>query len=97
MMSDTRGIYRKFNIERTDGDPTGKHQACNYFVLDLIHDEFAIPALRAYAKACAKKHPQLAKDIRWALQLASGPQGEYFPMSVGAALRIKMEHEEPPR
>lgn len=61
----TRGIYRKFEITRTDGSsgPGGKHQNCAYFVLDLEHDEFAIAALRAYAKACRKSHPLLADDI----------------------------------
>jgi hypothetical protein len=85
-----RGVYQKYRVERLN-DPTGKHAGCNFFVLDLVHDKFSIPALRAYAKACQKKFPQLAKDIRWALKLASGPKGEYFPMSVDAALRMKME------
>lgn len=60
-----RGIYRKFKIERTDGSsgPGGKHEHCAYFVLDLEHDEFALPALKAYAKACRKTHPTLAADI----------------------------------
>lgn len=65
-MSDTkRGIYRKFQIERTDGSsaPGGKHEHCSYYVLDLEHDDFALPALRAYAKACRKTHPALADDI----------------------------------
>jgi len=85
-MADTRGIYKKFYIERADGDPTGKHQACNYFVIDLVHDENAEAALRAYAKSCAKKRPQLAKDIRWALKTKS----------FSAALKLKMEQEGTP-
>lgn len=67
-MSDARGVYEKFRVERTDGDPTGKHKDCCYFVLDVEHDEGAIPALKAYAKAHAKTRPQLAKDIRWILR-----------------------------
>jgi hypothetical protein len=66
-MSDKgRGIYRKFEIKRTDGssEPGGKHEQCAYFVLDLEHDEFAIPALEAYASAADKTHPALARDIR---------------------------------
>lgn len=65
-MSDrTAGIYRKYVVTRTDGStgPGGKHERCAYFVLDLEHDEFAIPALKAYAKACHKTHPALAADI----------------------------------
>ena len=66
MSSDkSRGIYRKYNVTRTDGSsgPGGKHENCAYFVLDLEHDEFANVALKAYAKACRKTHPQLASDI----------------------------------
>ncbi len=59
------GIHRKYDVKRTDGssEPGGKHAECAYFVLDLEHDEFAIPALRAYAKACRKVHPDLADDL----------------------------------
>jgi hypothetical protein len=59
------GIYRKYNVTRTDGSsaPGGKHEHCGYFVLDLEHDEFAIPALLAYVKACRKTKPELANDI----------------------------------
>lgn len=61
----TRGFYRKFNVTRTDGSsaPGGKHEYCSYFVLDLDHDAFAIPALKSYATACRKTHPALADDI----------------------------------
>ena len=60
-----RGIYRKFAIERADGSsgPGGKHENCAYFVLDLEHDEFALPALAGYAEACRKKFPKLAADL----------------------------------
>lgn len=60
-----RGIYDKYNVERTDGSskPGGKHDGCAYFVLDLEHDEFAIAALKAYAKACRREYPALADDI----------------------------------
>lgn len=66
MSDDTsRGIYRKYRVERTDGSsaPGGKHEQCAYFVLDLEHDEFAVPALKAYARACRKGFPDLAADI----------------------------------
>lgn len=60
-----RGVYRKFKVARTDGSHKkgGKHDGCAYFVLDLEHDQFALPALKAYAKACKKEFPELAKDL----------------------------------
>ena len=66
-MSDRRqqGLFHKFNVTRTDGTsaPGQKHHGCDYFVLDLTHDTFAIPAIKAYAKACRKEYPALAADI----------------------------------
>lgn len=61
----SNGIYRKFDVKRTDGssEPGGKHERCAYFVLDLEHDPFAIPALRAYAEACREGYPELARDL----------------------------------
>ena len=60
------GVYRKFKVERADGSsrPGGKHECCEYFVLDWAHDPFAIPAARAYADACEAKYPALAQDLR---------------------------------
>lgn len=60
-----RPLYGKFWVERLDGssDRDGKHEFCDYFVLDLVHDKFAYPALKAYAEACAEEYPQLAADI----------------------------------
>jgi hypothetical protein len=71
-----QGLYRKFIVCRADGssDPGGKHDGCDYFVLDLTHDKFARPALEAYAGACAEEYPQLATDIRETLN-ASAPGG----------------------
>lgn len=66
-MSDVgRGVFRKYDVKRTDGsgDAGGKHEGCAYFVMDLEHDPFALPAMEAYAKACAKTHPALAEDLR---------------------------------
>lgn len=59
------GLYRKFDVRRTDGTdaPGAKHDRCNYFVLDITHDPFAIPALKAYADACRKEYPNLAADL----------------------------------
>jgi hypothetical protein len=58
-----RGLYRKYHVERLN-DPTGKHKDCQYYVLDLAHDKFAGPALRAYAYACEVEYPSLAADLR---------------------------------
>lgn len=55
----------KFVVKRSDGssEPGGKHADCKFFVLDLEHDRFAAPALRAYAEACDADYPLLAADI----------------------------------
>ena len=59
------GLYGKFNVTRADGSsgPGEKHENCEYFVLDLIHDPHALPALRVYATFCAADYPALAKDL----------------------------------
>jgi len=61
----TIGLYEKFHVIRTDGGsaPGGKHEHCEYFVLDLTHDPFALPAIVAYANACRGDCPQLAADL----------------------------------
>ncbi len=61
-----QGLIRKFNVTRTDGTDAlgGKHYQCFYFVLDVDHDPFALPALTAYADACEDKLPALAVDLR---------------------------------
>lgn len=63
---DCVGVYEKYHVRRTDGQSRKgkKHDRCIYFVLDLDHDPFAVPALAAYAEACRKEHPALAKDLR---------------------------------
>lgn len=58
----TRGLYRKYDVQRLD-DKKGKHKNCEYYVLDLNHDKFAAPALRAYAEHCKREYPELAKDL----------------------------------
>ena len=61
-----RGLYKKFlPPERVDGEsaPGGNHDGCDYFILDLTHDDFAIPAMHAYALACAKTYPRLSEDL----------------------------------
>jgi hypothetical protein len=61
-------------------DPPAKHAGCRYYVLDLDHDTFAAPALRAYADACAAEFPALAADLR--AMIAPSPP------SAGAAREI---------
>lgn len=60
------GVYHKYNVTRTDGSDQlgGKHHDCEYFVLDLTHDPFAMPAATAYADACEAEYPMLAADMR---------------------------------
>lgn len=69
------GVYRKYLVKRLK-DREGKHRRCEFFVLDLDHDEFAGPALRAYATACAEKFPQLAADLE--KRLSRGYDGSHL-------------------
>lgn len=88
MADDTeRGIYRKFEVRRTDGSsgPGGKHERCTYFVLDLKHDPHAIPALRAYAQACRETHPELAYDLERILNA-------HFPAQMASLIAAEAEH-----
>lgn len=65
-MSDKKaGLYNKFTVTRNDGKSAEgeKHHDCEYFVLDVTHDPFAIPALQAYANACRAEYPLLAEDL----------------------------------
>ena len=67
-------LYEKFTVFRTDGRdaPGEKHAECDYFVLDLTHDPFALPAIRAYADACREKFPTLAADLVAKLEERNG-------------------------
>lgn len=60
-----RGLYGKYIIQRADGSDAsgGKHAGCQYFVLDLTHDNYALPALREYARWCRGQFPLLADDL----------------------------------
>ncbi|WP_202844731.1 hypothetical protein [Luteimonas saliphila] len=66
-----QGLYRKFDVIRTDGSdqPGGKHEGCEYFVLDVTHDPHARAAIIGYARSLrdAGTHPELLQDIvdRW--------------------------------
>ncbi len=71
MNDTTRGLYDKYKlIWRADGQsgPGQKHDGCRYFVLDLTHDDHAQAALAAYADSCEADYPNLAADLRSALE-----------------------------
>ena len=74
MGDSTRGLYRKFTAARTDGtsEPGGKHDGCDYFVLDVTHDPHAQAALDAYADSCEDDYPLLAADLRALLDSKEG-------------------------
>lgn len=61
-----RGLYRKYSVIRLS-DPTGKHEGCMKFVLDLDHDPHALPAIKAYIESCEAEYPVLAADLAIAL------------------------------
>ena len=74
-----RGLYCKFIVQRADGRsaPGEKHEGCDYFVLDLTHDPFAVEALRGYICACRRKYPDLAADLTTKINdIVLGPNGE---------------------
>ena len=60
-LTNGRGLYTKFVAVRTHESP--RHQDCEYFVLDVSHDSYALPALEAYMNACKETEPLLANDL----------------------------------
>ena len=60
-----RGFYQKYDVNRSDGssEPGGKHDGCEYFVLDVTHDPHARAAVLSYAISCRADYPLLADDI----------------------------------
>ncbi|MBY0241910.1 MAG: hypothetical protein K2X55_21615 [Burkholderiaceae bacterium] len=66
MRDQNTGLYDKFIVKRADGrDSAGeKHADCQLFVLDITHDNHALPAIAAYAASCMDEFPQLAADLR---------------------------------
>lgn len=59
------GLYQKYFVQRADGTsrPGGKHQDCDYFVLDLVHDPHSRAAALAYARSCKETHPKLSEEL----------------------------------
>lgn len=84
-----RGIYRKYRVERTDGSsaPGGKHEDCEYFVLDWEHDKYSVPAMRAYADACSREFPELARDVRAMANEHDKEKPETVPLVESAEVR----------
>lgn len=62
-MSDNRGMYMKYRVERTDGKDLGP-----WFILEYMKDRHARAALAAYADSCAEDNPGLAADLRKTLE-----------------------------
>ena len=77
MKPDTRGVYRKYTVRRTDGrDALGaKHDGCHLFILDLDHDPAAKGALLEYCRGHAETgdRPQLVQELREFLAGHSDP------------------------
>lgn len=81
--AEQQGLFAKFNVIRNDGSdqPGGKHHGCDYFVLDVTHDQYAKDALSAYAAACKSTHPDLSADMLNRYGLPVMPeQAEPVPM-----------------
>jgi hypothetical protein len=56
------GLFRKYMVVNLNNP--AKHTGCEYYVLDLYCDKYAVPALRAYVEACKEEKPELAKDLQ---------------------------------
>lgn len=94
--AEQQGLFRKFDVRRVDGSdaPGGKHHGCRYFVLDVDHDPHSVDALMAYAAACEKTHPELAKDLRTEWQVPSPsvpPQGEAMLAKCASLMEVMAE------
>lgn len=74
-----QGVVRKYNVVRLD-DKFGKHDTCDYFVLDPQHDRHAIPALRAYAESAREdRYIALANELEaWANRAAAATHKAVF-------------------
>ena len=59
-----KGLYGKYIVTKTDGEPT--EPQAQYFVLRIDTDPHAQKALVAYARSIKKDNPTLAEDlIKW--------------------------------
>lgn len=55
-------LHQKYVVTRLH-DETGKHDLCEFFVLDLGHDKHAQVALRAYAESVNAEDPGFAAEL----------------------------------
>lgn len=55
------GVIEKYTVKR-NGDTSGKHDVCWFFVLDIKHDPLAETALIAYAEAAKAAGYQALRD-----------------------------------
>lgn len=64
------GLQEKFFVSRVDGkdQPGGSKDNARYFVLDYVNDPMARYALGYYIYACQAKYPELAADLKAALE-----------------------------
>lgn len=76
-----KGMYRKFDVVRVDGssEPNGKHHGCEYFVIDVTHDPYAMAACLAYAEACRHDRPKMAADLWMRFLGSSSPPPSLRP------------------
>jgi hypothetical protein len=58
-----RGLYQKYQVKRL-ADHDGKHAACEFFVLDPLHDPIARAALINYISRLGDDSDRLAVDLR---------------------------------
>jgi len=65
-MSEQKGLYGKYKIEKTDGTAVDPHAI--YFTLRLDTDKHARAAIRAYIASCKEEEPELAKDLEKVLE-----------------------------
>lgn len=95
-----RGLEGRFRVEKID-DPTDKHAACRYFVLDPQHDPGAREALSTYAAwASSRGYGALASDLTgWLdeVQANNNPEKnlkfEVDDPRRGAAVRRQVRYE----
>lgn len=59
------GLDDRYLVTRVDGrsEKGKKHHGCQYFVLDLTHDRYAMSAIEQYGMACMNEYPMLATDL----------------------------------
>lgn len=97
-MTDGRGLYRKYIIGRTDHEDEagGRHEGCDYFVLDLTHDPHARAAIAAYAEACARDRPRLAADLQ-SMLAGNYPAGKPIPAAPSEWNTAPPEAPDPPQ